>query len=863
VFALPLIHIVDDDAHVRAATSYLLSSRGYPTEVYASAEEFLQQADLERGCLLLDLRMPGLDGLGTLARLGEAGAAIPTIMMTGHGDLGSAVQAMKLGAIDFLPKPYTEEALFAAIERALDLRAQERRRTQGRADALARIAKLSPREMQVLRGLLGGLGNKAMARHMELSHRTVEMHRANMMEELACGSLSEAVRIALDAGLSPLVGSAPEPVSFRAAAPMLLPATAANIPAEAEALPPGEELMEGAIDCIFLLDHAWRFTYLNRNAVEKIGRGRDLRGADIWQSFPLAVHTPGWAELHRAATARTPVRFAFFEPDVDCWFDVNVHPVASGLQVSFRDITAERQTSAQLQMSEETLRLALDAAGDGAWDWNLTTGRIAMSGRFIQHLGYAPGELCGDLDAVRELVHADDWALLHERLTDHLEGRSDTFACEYRLRRRDGSWCWNFDRGRVVARDAQSGAPQRMVGTACDVSERKAEEARTREALERVALAQRNAGAGTWDLDLDSYRLRLCPRSREMHGLMPDGPAELSDEEWGACVHPEDVASTREALHLAVSTGTGLCIRYRTIAADGHRRWVLGLGSPVPGSRAGADRFVGLNLDVTDSMEATLTVQRMQSEIIHLSRFSAMGALAATLAHELNQPLTAIAGFVGGIRRYIETGEPRERGAALEAIKGAERGAQFAADIVRKLREQASDAAPERKPDSLRQVIDEAIRLCDRRGKRRRGIGVEFDRAVDAVIIDRVQIEQVLINLLRNACEASEASRSTKRIFASATPADEHMALVRVSDGGSGIPSALKSEIFKTSFTTKPQGMGLGLSICRTIVENHGGKIWVEENDRGGADFCFTIPRQRQPFPENLRMAAHASGSSR
>ena len=383
-----------------------------------------------------------------------------------------------------------------------------------------------------------------------------------------------------------------------------------------------------------------------------------------------------------------------------------------------------------------------------------------------------------------------------------------------------------------------------MVGSASDVSERKAEEARAKEALERVALAQRNAGAGTWDLDLKSKRLRLCPRSREMHGLPPEAPAEISEEEWSACLHPDDLTSTREALHAAVNARTGLCVRYRTMAADGHCRWVLGLGSLVPGSRDQPARFVGLNLNVTESTESTLALQRMQSEIIHLSRLSATGALATTLAHELNQPLTAIAGYVGGIRRFVEQGEPRDRGAALEAVEGAERGAHFAADIVRKLREQASDTEPDLKPQNLRETICEAIQLCGHRGRAGCEIGLEVDKAANAVLIDRVQIEQVLLNLLRNAWEASEASGSTKRIAVSAMPTDEDMALVRVSDGGAGVPDTLKGDIFRTSFTTKPQGMGLGLSICRTIVENHGGRIWVEQNDRGGADFCFTVPLQ-------------------
>lgn len=848
---MPLVHIVDDDPQVRAATSYLLASRGYPTEIYASAEDFLRQANLQRGCVLLDQRMPDLDGLGTMAVLAERHVAIPIIMMTGHGDLGTAVRAMKLGALDFIQKPYTEQELFAAITRALDLRAQERRQTAGRSDAVARIERLSPRELQVLRGLFAGLGNKAIARHLDLSPRTVEMHRASMMEDLGCSSLPEAIRLAIDAGITPLDG---ECVDVNGRAGMTSGPSAGVLASSTigvEAPVSSAHLLEGTIDCIFLLDPMWRFTYLNGNAVKAIARGRDLLGTVLWESFPLSVNTLGWAELHRSAAERVPCRFQFFEPDVDCWFDVNVSPVDSGLQVAFRDITAERRTNVALQMSEETLRLALDAAGDGAWDWNLETGNIAMSARFIQRLGYAPGELKGDFNTVRALLHADDWPLLEERLRDHLDGRTETFACEYRLRRRDGTWCWNFDRGRVVARDPRSGAPLRMVGTACDVSERKAEEARANEALERLALAQSNAGAGIWDLDMENDRLQLCARSREMHGLSSNCADALTDAQWSACLHPDDVARAREALSVAVKTRSSLCIRYRTIAVDGRQRWVLGLGNLVPVSRDRVARFVGLNLDVTESMESTLALQHMQAEIARLSRFSAMGAIAATLAHELNQPLTAIAGFVGGIRRFVEECERPEGLAALHAIDGVERATRYAADIIRKLREQANDITSQPTPERLAETMGDAVSLCGSGAKSWPDIELDVDPAADAVLIDRIQIAQVVLNLLRNAAEASDASASAKPIMISTKAIPNNMALITISDGGGGVPEALKDDIFRASFTTKSDGMGLGLSISRTIVENHGGRIWVDANSRGGADFCFTVPRQ-EPLPKRM-----------
>lgn len=199
-----LVHIVDDDAQVRAATSYLLSSKGYTTEIYASGSEFLRDADLERGCILLDLRMPGMDGLEVQEELVSRGVLLPVVVISGHGDVGTAVKAMKLGAVDFLEKPYREEDLTAAVERALSLSGKRSDRRQSEITAAARLQELSPREVQVLQGLLGGLSNKEIARRLDLSPRTVEMHRANLMASLAVESLSEAIRLALDGNLTPL-----------------------------------------------------------------------------------------------------------------------------------------------------------------------------------------------------------------------------------------------------------------------------------------------------------------------------------------------------------------------------------------------------------------------------------------------------------------------------------------------------------------------------------------------------------------------------------------------------------------------------------------------------------------------------------
>jgi two-component system sensor kinase FixL len=581
---------------------------------------------------------------------------------------------------------------------------------------------------------------------------------------------------------------------------------------------------------------------LNSNAVATIARGRDLVGRNFWECFPLAAATTAWDKLHRAAVDGDPTRFEFYSPDLEGWFEVNVRPAPPALHVFFRDITSARRINASLRMSEEALLLAVDAAGDGAWDWNVATGEITMSRRFLEQLGYEADVVPGRFEGARGMIHPDDWPRVSAALGEHLEGRSDHYSCEFRVRRGDGSWCWNFDRGRIVARDPTSGAPLRMVGCATDITARKQEEERAQEALQRLALAQKNAGAGTWDLDLVSRQVRLCPRSLELHGLPTDGPELLSEEEWRASLSAEDAVKAVAEVTRAIETGSTYEMRYRTIAADGSERWVLGLGKVVVDDDGKPRRFVGLNQDITESVHSRQELKRVQTEIAHLSRLSAMGAVASTLAHELNQPLTAVSNFVRGIRRsLLRRGEVDE--ALMRAISGAERSAGHAAEVVRRLREDVEQGIARRAPERLSAVIGEAISLSS--ATLGDDVTVVADVAADAdrVLIDRVQIGQVLLNLIRNATEAMAGAGTIGPVEISVRAGAGDEALVRVSDAGPGIEDEVKARLFSSFASTKQKGMGVGLSICRTIVEEHQGRIWVEDNPSGGASFCFTLPR--------------------
>ena len=195
-----MVHVVDDDGAVRRSVSFMLKTSGHQVQVYESGVDLLKSADgLEDGCILLDIRMPGMDGLEVQQALQEKGVALPVIIMTGHGDVGLAVKAMKAGAVDFIEKPFEKETLLSSLQEGFGRLSRKEATDDRKKDAEVRLQALTPRERDVLDGLAQGLPNKTIAYDLGISPRTVEIHRANLMSKLGVRSLSEALRIAFAA----------------------------------------------------------------------------------------------------------------------------------------------------------------------------------------------------------------------------------------------------------------------------------------------------------------------------------------------------------------------------------------------------------------------------------------------------------------------------------------------------------------------------------------------------------------------------------------------------------------------------------------------------------------------------------------
>ena len=293
---------------------------------------------------------------------------------------------------------------------------------------------------------------------------------------------------------------------------------------------------------------------------------------------------------------------------------------------------------------------------------------------------------------------------------------------------------------------------------------------------------------------------------------------------------------------------------YRT----GERR-IIGIGRIVVGERKDGSTFpmelsvgevpvtegrffTGFVRDLTERQHTETRLQELQSELVHVSRLTALGEMASALAHELNQPLSAIANYLKGSKMLLEREVvPHER--VAEAVDRAANEALRAGEIIRRLRDFVSRGETERRIESLPKLIEEASALA-LVGAKEHGVRVrfDFDPQVDLVLADKVQIQQVALNLIRNAVEAMLGS-PLRNLTVTVVAADNQMALVSVADSGPGVSDDVADQLFQPFITTKRSGMGVGLSISRTIVEAHGGRIWVEANDGGGAVFRFTVQR--------------------
>jgi two-component system sensor kinase FixL len=251
--------------------------------------------------------------------------------------------------------------------------------------------------------------------------------------------------------------------------------------------------------------------------------------------------------------------------------------------------------------------------------------------------------------------------------------------------------------------------------------------------------------------------------------------------------------------------------------------------------------FTGFIRDLTERHRTETQLEELQSELIHVARVSAMGTMASTLAHELNQPLAAASNYIAACKRLVARLEGEQKQAVVSGLAESEAQIQRTGEIIRHARDMIRNAGAKREPASLNGMIDRVTSALQASGQCGDAtIRTDIERDCDEVEVNRIQIEQVLMNLLRNACQA--AAPDIPEITISGR-SEVDWCIVAVRDRSGGIPAERLKSLFSGEVLSSHGGLGLGLSICRTIVESHGGRIWAENNDEGGATFFFRVPR--------------------
>ena len=487
------------------------------------------------------------------------------------------------------------------------------------------------------------------------------------------------------------------------------------------------------------------------------------------------------------------------------------------------------------------LRATIDEAGIGTWEVDLRTYAVTLS-RIGAQLLTGGDDAPATWFNLLALAHPDD----RRDLSDAMEMSARTggdFERDYRAAAPTGDVRWLRQRGRVFF--DEKGHPAGLRGVLLDIDELKGMERALRAREEHLQSILQTVPDAMVVIDENGVMQSFSAAAERLFGF---NASEAIGQNVSVLM-PEPDRGRHD----------GYLARYK---ATGERH-IIGVGRVVMGrrkdgstfpmhlsvgeTRSGVGRyFTGFVRDLTDRQETQSKLHELQSELVHLSRLSAMGEMASTLAHELNQPLAAISNYLRGSRRLLEaSADPGLTPIKDALMKGAEQAAR-AGQIIRRLRDFVTRGETEKRVERIGQLVDEASALA-LVGARERGVRIEvtIDPQVDWVIVDRVQVQQVLVNLLRNAMDAMEDA-PRRELTVSLTTAGETMVQIAVADTGPGVSEEIAARLFQPFVTSKQHGMGVGLSISRTIVEAHGGRIWSEPNAGGGAIFRFTLPVARE-----------------
>jgi PAS domain S-box-containing protein len=501
------------------------------------------------------------------------------------------------------------------------------------------------------------------------------------------------------------------------------------------------------------------------------------------------------------------------------------------------DITEPKRAEEKLRESEDRFRTMANAAPVMIWMAGtdklhtfFNKGWLDFTGRTLEQElgnGWAKG------------VHAEDLNRCLRVYANAFDGRQE-FTMEYRLRRDDGEYRWILDHG--APRVGPDGVFLGYIGTAIDITDRKqAEEALDRE---RRFLRQVIDTAPNFIFAKDREgRFTLANRAvADAYGTTVEDLVGKTDADFNP--NKEEVESFRRLdLEVMDMVKERFIPEERLTDAHGNVHWLQTVKRPIIERDRSVQQILGASTDITQRKQTEIQLQEQRAELAHVARISTMGELSASLAHELNQPLTAILSNAQAALRFIGS-KPADLEEVREILQDIVKDNSRAGEVIRRMRALVKKEPLEFTSLDLANLIRDVVVLVHSDAILQHvTIALEFDENLPPVRGDRVQLQQVVLNLLLNAFDAmKERPASAREVKLQSERNGAGLIQVAISDRGSGLTSDKLDQIFKPFYTTKGDGLGMGLSICRSIIEAHGGQLWAENNPHGGATFYFTVP---------------------
>ncbi len=627
-------------------------------------------------------------------------------------------------------------------------------------------------------------------------------------------------------------------------------------------------ILDAALDCVITMDHEGRIIEFNPAAERTFAYRRE---EVIGEQLAEIIIPPSLREQHKQGLIRylatgeervlgkriemTAVRADGSEFPVELAITrirSDGPPLFTGY---LRDITQRKGSLERLQAKQDLLDLAQKSAGAMAFDWYIQEEINSWSPEQEALFGLAPGTFDGTYKTWKSMMYAPDWPTVVEAIQHaHQTGQ---VSAEYRVVWPDGSLHWLSTNGRMFFDD--EGQPLRMVGFTSDVTRRKQAEEELRRSEAFLAEGQHLARMGNFSWRIGTNEITWSDQLYRIFGFDPGIPMTL--ELIATRVHPDDIALLHDMVDRAQRGVSDLEYEHRLLMPDNSVKY-LHLIAHRSRDEQGDMEYIGAVQDVTQRRISEGALSEARSELARVARITSLGVLTASIAHEVNQPLSGIITNANTCVRMLDADPPNIDG-ARETARRTIRDGNRASEVIARLRALFSKKDFTAESVDLNEAAQEVVALSrSELQKSQVVLEMELDKDLPPVDGDRVQLQQVILNLLRNASDAMSSVDGRPRRLLIRTEGDVDRAILSVNDSGIGFDPESMNKLFEAFYTTKNEGMGIGLSVSKSIIENHQGLLWATPNDGPGATFSFSIPCSSDGFGTASGFSDHSKGSS-